>query len=151
MSKICQEAEGVEAVTDYPSMFEALRQSTKNPKVPEVTCSYAVRAANDLKADLIIALTERGTTARLIAKYRPRVPIICVTDFVSTANFLLLSRACAPLLVPSMKGSDQLIQEGMNFAKKEGLCKSGSVVVVVHGTFEGNPGNSNLMKVLTVP
>jgi len=150
MRRICQEAEGVEAVTDYPSMFEALRQSTKNPQVSEVVCSYAVRAANDMKASLIIVLSERGTTARLMAKYRPRVPIVCVTNSEDTANFILLSRACIPLLVPSMKGTDHLIAEGMDKGKKMGLCSSGSIVVVVHGTLEGNVGNSNLMKVLTV-
>jgi len=109
-----------------------------------------VRAANDLGASILIILTESGTTGRLVAKYRPRVPIICVTDNICTANFLLLTRAILPLLVKSMVGSDQLIQMAMDYAKKIGVAKSGGVAIIVQGTLEGNPGNSNVLKVLPI-
>jgi len=150
MDSICKEAEAVEAVGDYPSLFEALKQYNQESEVPEVVCSYAVRAANDLSASVIITLTESGGTSRLIAKYRPRVPIICVTSSQETANFLLLSRATLPIVVPSMLGSDHLINEAMDYAKKLGISKPGSLAVIVQGTLEGNPGNSNLMKVLPI-
>jgi len=151
MSGICKEAEAVEEVGDYPTLFEALKhESSNNPRVPEVVGSYAVRAANDLGASILIILTESGTTGRLVAKYRPRVPIICVTDNICTANFLLLTRAVLPLLVTSMVGSDQLIQLAMDYAKKIGVAKSGNVAIIVQGTLEGNPGNSNVLKVLPI-
>jgi len=153
MDSICKEAEGVEQVGDYPALFEALKQETShlhNQQVPEVVCSYAVRAANDLGASVIIVLTESGGTARLVAKYRPRVPIICVTNDQNTANFLLLTRATLPLLVTSMVGSDHLISVAMDHAKKAGFAKPGSSAVIIQGTLEGNPGNSNLLKVLPI-
>jgi len=150
MDSICKEAEAVEAVGDYPSLFEALKLYTAESQVPEVVCSYAVRAANDLYASVIITLTESGSTARLVAKYRPRVPIICVTSSPDTANFLLLSRATLPVLVPSMLGSDQLIKVAMDKAKKLGISRPGTLAVIVQGTLEGNPGNSNLLKVLPI-
>jgi len=153
MDSICKEAEGVEQVGDYPALFEALKQETShlhNQQVPEVVCSYAVRAANDLGASVIIVLTESGSTARLVAKYRPRVPIICVTNNQNTANFLLLTRATLPLLVTSMVGSDHLINVAMEHAKKAGFAKPGSSAVIIQGTLEGNPGNSNLLKVLPI-
>jgi len=153
MDSICKEAEGVEQVGDYPALFEALKQETShlhNQQVPEVVCSYAVRAANDLGASVIIVLTESGGTARLVAKYRPRVPIICVTNDQNTANFLLLTRATLPLLVTSMVGSDHLISVAMEHAKKAGFAKPGSSAVIIQGTLEGNPGNSNLLKVLPI-
>jgi len=150
MDSICKEAETVESAGDYPSLFEALKQESSQPKVPEVVCSYAVRAANDLAASVIVVLTESGQTARLVAKYRPRVPVICVTSSVDTANFMLLSRACLPMVVPSMLGSDQLISSAMEYAKKIGLSKPGNLAVVIQGTLEGNPGNSNTLKVLPI-
>jgi len=153
MDLICKEAEAVEAVSDYPALFEALKLSgihDESSKVPEVVCSYAVRAANDLGASVLITLTESGSTARLVAKYRPRVPIICVTNKVHTANFLLLTRATIPILVPSMVGSDNLIKDAMEYAKKAGFAKPGSLAVIVQGTLEGNAGNSNLLKVLPI-
>jgi len=152
MESICKEAEGVESVGDYASMFEALKQESglHESQVSEVVCSYAVRAANDLKATVIITLTESGSTARLVAKYRPRVPILCVTNDQHTANFLLLTRATVPIVVPSMVGSDQLIREAMEAAKRLGIAKKGDMAVIVQGTLEGNPGNSNLLKVLPI-
>lgn len=152
MDSICKEAEVVESAGDYPSLFEALKQEswTNFTRVPEVVCSYAVRAANDLKASVIITLTESGSTARLVAKYRPRVPIICVTNSADTASFLICSRACLPIVVPSMLGSDHLIAEAMEYSKKIGVSKSGDLAVVVQGTLEGQAGNSNILKVLNI-
>jgi pyruvate kinase len=153
MDSICREAEVVEAAGDYPSLFEALKQESlsSTTRVPEVVCSYAVRAANDLGASVIITLTESGSTARLVAKYRPRVPIICMTNSTDTSSFLLCSRACLPVLVPSMVGSDNLISDAMEYAKKTGVAKSGSLAVVIQGTLEGQAGNSNILKVLSIP
>jgi len=63
----------------------------------------------------------------------------------------MLTRAAVPLLVESMKGSEGLVLRAMEYGKKKGLCKAGSLCVVVHGVVEGSPGNSNSLKVLTVP
>jgi len=151
MSEICKEAEAVESVTEYPSLFHALRESTSETTVPEVVCSYAVRVANDLNAAVIIVVSETGSTARLVAKYRPRVPVICMTNRESTANFINLTRAAIPFHVSSIKGTEQLVLQAMGRALGLGIAKSGSQVVVVHGVFEGVPGNSNNLKVLTIP
>jgi len=151
MDRICREAEKVEASGDYPSLFEALKLTSNNSLVPEVVCSYVVRTANDLKAQVVIVFSESGFTARLIAKYRPRVPVFCMTNSESTANFLLLSRGVISDVIASMQGTDAIIAVAMEKAKKMGLCSSGGIAVIVHGTFEGNPGNSNVMKVLTIP
>jgi len=151
MSGICKEAEAVEGAAEYPSLFQALRESTKETTTPEVVCSYAVRVANDLNAAVLIVITETGGSARLVCKYRPSVPVICMTNSPSAANFLYLTRAAVPYLVSSVKGSDQLVLQAMGRALALGLAKSGSLVVVVQGVIEGKTGNSNSLKVLTIP
>jgi len=151
MSLICKEAESVEAAAEYPSLFQALRETTHGVTTPEVVCSYAVRVANDLGASVIIAITETGSSARLVCKYRPSVPVMCITNSKSTANFLLLTRAVVPVFVSSIKGSDQLILQAMGKALALGFAKSGSLVVVIHGVIEGVSGNSNSLKVLAIP
>jgi len=151
MSCICKEAENVEANTPYATLFDSLRNAVFDLRTPEVVCSYAVRASIDLNASLIITITETGTTSRLVCKYRPKVPVFCVTNSQYTAHFLLLSRGAIPFVVPSLSGTDHLVNEAMEKAKTLNLCKSGSLVIVVAGTLEGVPGNSNSLKVLTVP
>jgi len=154
MARISEQAESVERAGDYPSMFEALKDASKHDtpnQVPEVVASYAVRAANDLKADLILTISETGKTSRLICKYRPRVPVLCVTNMAATANYLIYVRGAIPYLVDSVKGTERLITEALEKAKKQGLCHSGSLVVVCSGIVEGIPGNTNSLRVISVP
>lgn len=151
MSGICKEAESVEAAAEYPSLFQALRETALSSTTPEVVCSYAVRVANDLSASCIIVITETGSSARLVCKYRPGIPVICVTNAVPTANFLLLTRGTVPFVVGNIKGTDQLVLQAMGRALGLGLAKSGSLVVVISGVLEGVPGSSNSIKVLTIP
>jgi len=155
MSGMCKEAERVEAETDHSVLFESLREASKSNlgkiTVPEVVCSYAVRSSVDLGAELIITLTETGSTSRLVSKYKPRVPVIAITHSDRVANFLLLSKGTIPYVVPTSVSSDELIKAAMAKAKALGLCKSGSLVVIVQGVISGIPGNSNSLSVLTVP
>jgi len=150
MSNMCKEAEAVEAVSDYPSLFEALKAESKDSSIPDVVCSYAVRAANDLNSPLIMVVTETGGTARKIAKYRPRVPILCLSN-EHIANFLQFTRGTFPLGVTMKTGQDKLISDAMDLAKQRGLVKSGDRVVVVKGVVEGVSGNSNSCTILPVP
>lgn len=76
MSHICQEAE---LSLDYGSIFKEIMKSVPLPMSPlESLASSAVRTANKVQASLIIVLTRGGSTARLVAKYRPYVPILSV-------------------------------------------------------------------------
>jgi pyruvate kinase len=156
MDRISRQAEQVERAGDYPQLFEALKEASQlsgkgtTSQVPEVVASYAVRVANDLKADLLLTISETGKTSRLICKYRPRVPVICLTNSAATANYLIYSRAAVPYLVGSVKGTEHLITEAMARAKKEGLVKTGSLVVVCSGIVEGIPGSTNSLRVVTV-
>jgi pyruvate kinase len=151
MAKISKQAEDVERAGDYPQLFEAIKEASKTNEVPEVVASYVVRVANDLKAELILTISETGKTSRLICKFRPRVPVICITNSVSTANYLIYSRAAVPYLVPSVKGTESLIIESLNRAKNERLVKSGDLVVVCSGIVEGIPGSTNSLRVIHVP
>jgi pyruvate kinase len=157
MSNMCKEAERVEASTDIAVLFESLRADAIShskhglPSTPEVVCSYAVRASIDLNVDLIITLTETGLTSRLVSKYKPRVPVICITHFESTANFLLLTKCTIPFVFEKTESSEESIKFAMEKAKSLGICKSGSLVVVVQGVISGVPGNSNILSVLTIP
>lgn len=152
MHRISQQAEGVERAGDYPQLFEALREaSLANARVPEVVASYAVRVANDLRAELILTISETGRTTRLICKYRPRVPVVCITNGAATANYLVFVRAAIPFIYPSVHGTEKLVADAMQQAKAKGLCKSGSTVVVVSGVVEGVSGSTNSLRVLVVP
>ncbi|KAL6006832.1 hypothetical protein ACLOJK_032328 [Asimina triloba] len=84
MARICIEAE---SSLDYGAIFKERMRSAPMPMSPlESLASSAVRTANKAKATLIVVLTRGGTTAKLVAKYRPAVPILSVVVPVLTTD-----------------------------------------------------------------
>ncbi|KAG6570310.1 hypothetical protein SDJN03_29225, partial [Cucurbita argyrosperma subsp. sororia] len=76
MAKICVEAE---STLDYGDVFKRIMEHSPVPMSPlESLASSAVRTANSAKAALILVLTRGGSTAKLVAKYRPGTPILSV-------------------------------------------------------------------------
>merc|ERR550537_2112987 len=78
--KIIQTAE---SLMDWDGMYSAMRvrvlQESQHMPSVESVCSAAVKATIDSVCNLIVVLTETGATARLVAKYRPHVPILAIT------------------------------------------------------------------------
>jgi pyruvate kinase len=67
----------------------------------------------------------------------------------SLQNIFSLFSLCRCELVDSMHGSEELISSAIAKALQKGLCKSGSPVVVVHGSKEAAAGSTNLLRVMT--
>ena len=149
MAKICIEAE---SSLDYNTIFKERIRATPVPMSPlESLASSAVRAANKAHAKLIIVLTRGGSTAKLVAKYRPSVPILSVVVPVMTtdsfdwtcsdespARHSLIYRGLIPMLAEgSAKATDSestevIIESALKSAVKRGLCNHGDAVVALH-------------------
>lgn len=52
----------------------------------ESVASSAVKTAIDLRATMVVVLSETGNTARLLAKYRPDMPILAFTAAADAAR-----------------------------------------------------------------
>lgn len=76
VGRICAEAE---KVSNHDLYFKkALKCSEEPMSHLESIASSAVRAAIKVKASVIICFTSSGRAARLLAKYRPTMPVISV-------------------------------------------------------------------------
>lgn len=148
MVDICREAEHM---LDYSYVFQSLRNHHRDSPtdVTETITSSAVKTAYDLKAALIICLTETGNTARMLCKYRPVSPVICVTSNEGTARQLLVYRGAFPMVVGSMVGTESLIARVLNRSKAAGFVEKGDFIVVVSGMREGVAGGANILRVIT--
>jgi len=152
MRKICQTAESlIDCSGMYSSMRVRVLQEFQHMPSPESVCSAAVKATIDSICTLIVVLTETGTTARLVAKYRPYVPILAITASGTTLRQLLLVRGVVPIMTASFVGTDAVVQKALTYAKDENMVKPGDSVVAVHGQREECAGQSNLLKIVTVP
>ena len=66
-----------EAAICYPPLYDEVRNMTPLPTdTVETVAIAAVAAANEQRACGMVVLSTSGNTARLVAKYRPKVPII---------------------------------------------------------------------------
>lgn len=76
MHRICSEAE---AYLDYYALFRSIVERVPQPmSTMESLCSSAVRTSQKVSAACLVVLSQTGNTARLVAKFRPSVPVIMV-------------------------------------------------------------------------
>lgn len=113
--------------------------------------SYATCAtALSLGAAAILSATKSGSTARMVAKYRPQVPIVASTPDTEVYRKLLLVWGVYPLLVNESDNSELLFDESLEIAQKIGVIKEGDLVVITAGLPLGIPGSTNMIKVHTI-
>jgi pyruvate kinase len=118
--------------------------------VTEAIGEAAAKLARDIEVSAIIACTCSGTTARLVSKYRPRARIVAAASNDETARRLSLSWGVAPVFVEMAKDTDGLIENAVDAALDAKLVKKGDTVLVIAGVPVGLPGNTSLIRVLSV-
>merc|ERR1740117_1088534 len=65
----------------------------------EAVCAAAARTAQDQNASLVMVLTETGEAPKMMAKYRPSVPIVAVCPTPEAARQCALLRGVIPIVV----------------------------------------------------
>jgi pyruvate kinase len=112
--------------------------------------SSVVHNAEDVGAKLIIALTETGSTSRMIARYKPRQPIIVLTPHEQVVRRSQLVCGCYPILMKGFTGSTQLIKTIGPKLIEQKLASKGDRIVVSAGVPFGTPGTTNMLMILTI-
>jgi len=108
----------------------------------------AVGIAQDLNVAAILAPTRSGTTARMVARYRPRVPIVAVCHRPETYRGLALIWGVHPLaLDDEVIDSDALIARCKAEALQHGYVVSGDTVLITAGLPLSAQSTTNLIKV----
>ncbi|SCU68101.1 pyruvate kinase 1 [Trypanosoma equiperdum] len=150
MARICVEAQ---SATHDTVMFNSIKNLQKIPMCPEeAVCSSAVASAFEVQAKAMLVLSNTGRSARLISKYRPNCPIICVTTRLQTCRQLNVTRSVVSVFYDAAKSGEDKDKEkrvklGLDFAKKEKYASTGDVVVVVHAdhSVKGYPNQTRLI------
>lgn len=130
--------------------FDRFAANTDLDDITGAICDATCRAALDLNAAAIIAVTKNGETARLMAKYRPDIPIVGATPLEKTYHQLALSWGVTPVLSLYQATSDELFRHAIDCAKMIGLVKKGDRVVITAGIPLGVSGTTNTLRVQIV-
>ncbi len=142
-------AEATENNIDYNAELRARDYGT-GLSITDAVAHSACSVAMDIGAEAIVTVTQSGYTARNISKYRPGLPIIGCTNTEQSYRHLALSWGVTPLLMTTVKSTDELIDISIATAMKEKLLKDGQTVVVTAGVPVGVAGTTNILKVQTV-
>lgn len=109
----------------------------ETPKFVKIVEDAIGGAANmlsrTLKSQAILVATLTGSTARLVSRFRPELPIFAATSSEFIRRQLCLSWAVFPIVVPKSNSIDSLITRSTNKIKKDHLVKKGSRVIVLAG------------------
>ena len=126
------------------------RQMDSNPgkiSVSDATAHAACLTARDVNAAAIVTVSESGTTARLLSKYRPQQPIIACVMKEQVQRQLSLSWGITSLMMPLAHSTDELIEMSTALAKENGFLHDGELAVVTAGVPVGISGTTNMIKI----
>ncbi len=111
--------------------------------ISHATC----QAARDLDVSAIITPTTSGSTARMVARYRPKAPIVAVSPKTETVRRLSLSRGIYPFEMDRVEDTDEMVSRSIEIALRERFVSKGDRVIVTAGVPLNIPGTTNLLKV----
>ena len=106
--------------------------------------------AEQIGAAAIVSLTTSGGTARVIAKYRPTVPILALTDSARTMRALLLTWGVTPVLIPSLESIDFDLEALRPHLLATGFVAKGQRVVYSAGSPLQKRVTTNMLEVHTL-
>ncbi len=115
--------------------------------LPDTIGKAACQVAENVGAAAILAFTQTGDTAELVAKYQPSLPIIAVTPDQQVKRQLALYRGINSLLVDIQGDIEAQIISVEAAVLGRGLLQCGDVVVITMGSPVSASGTTNMLKV----
>jgi pyruvate kinase len=146
MSRICF---GAERQFEPTEKISALTH--RLDRSDQAIAMAAMFLATQMPVRAIIALTESGTTAQWLSRYRSSVPIYALTPSAEARRRMLLLRDVRPI---SFAGHDTypalVVREAVRQLFQRGDLVEGDRVLLTHGDHTGRGGGTNTLKLLSV-
>ncbi|MGF7048279.1 pyruvate kinase [Paenibacillus sp. DS2015] len=141
-------ARKAEEMIDYRSEFDK-KKSQQNINITEVISQNVVRSSLELNAKAIITSTDSGFTASMVSKYRPKAPIIAITQHENVLAKICLLSGVIPVKGDKVTTTDEMIDSAIRNASQTGHIEVGDTVVISAGVPLGR-GTTNLIKIQVV-
>jgi pyruvate kinase len=142
-------AEDAETAFPYDVWRERIT-SAGVQSLQEAVADAACTLADDMEAAAIVACTQSGSAARLVARHRPRQPILALTPLPQTCLGLSLVWGVAPIWIEPSKSTDELMDRVPGIAVATGHVKAGDRIVITAGIPVGVSGSTNTIKAAVV-
>ncbi len=148
MDKICRSVEAESSRIYHSLTYE--KPEWKEKQVVESIADSCVSIADNVDAKIIGTLTHSGNTARRIAKFRPKVPVVAFTENKTVKNQLQLVWGVIPLMIEAITDSDKSLRIMEKKFVERGFVKNSDRIILTTGVPLAKRGRTNMVTVLTV-
>jgi pyruvate kinase len=118
--------------------------------ISETICESVAHAAQDLDMKAIAVYTQSGTTARLISKYRPQVPIFAFAATPAVCERLNLLWGVQPVDCQMGITTEEMAANAERMLLARHALQPGDVMAIVAGTRTAASGSTNFMRLHVV-
>jgi len=122
----------------------------KEKQVVESLAYSCVTIASHVEAKAISTLTHSGNTARRIAKFRPRVPIVAFTESKIVRRQLNIVWGVESVRLEELFDTDSSVKMMENYLENNGLVEKNDRVIIATGMPLAKRGRTNMVKVSTI-
>jgi pyruvate kinase len=141
MARIACETETSIQRKGFHETWEASEES-----IPEIIADAAYHCARTAGVVALAVGTTSGSSARLLARYRPPVPIYAFTSNDHVARQLSIVYGVDAIVTSGMTSTDQMLTDMEQLLVLTGRVKPGDNIVFVAGQPVGLRGSTNMLK-----
>lgn len=148
IKNMVETVEFTEKNISYGKRFRTTEFTIKNnlDAVSHSTCAMAI----DVNAGCIVVNSLTGHTARMVSRFRCPVDIMGMTTSQKGWRKLNMSWGVTPVLCDKYSTMEEMFDMDLLMAKEIFHLKEGDNVVLTGGIMDGNPGNTNMIKLETI-
>jgi pyruvate kinase len=143
MARIIAAAEG----SPRYAWYRRQRFADEELSVPEAIGQSVAQMAEELNLKAIAVFTQSGSSARLVSKYRPRVPVFAFSPLPQILRRTALYWGVEPIHMRHVKSTDRMVEGAAHLLRARGVVQPGDLIAVLAGTPIARRGTTNLLKV----
>jgi pyruvate kinase len=107
----------------------------------------AAQVGAQVGARALVAFTQSGDTARLLAEHRSPIPLLAFTPVPAVRSQLSLVWGVETFLVPSVQHTDEMVRQVDSSMLELGRMQVGDYVTIVAGSPPATSGSTNALRV----
>lgn len=136
----------VESDPTYRQVIEASRPKGEASVADGiVSAAREIAETTDIKA--ICCFSQSGSTARMVSREKPRVPIIALTSLLGTARRLSLSWGAHCVMTTEVTRFKMAVVAAARAARTEGFANEDDFILVIAGVPFNTAGSTNILRV----
>jgi pyruvate kinase len=107
----------------------------------------AAEVGRSVGASALVAFTQSGSTARLLAGHRSPIPLLAFTPVAEVRSQLALTWGVETFLVSTVRHTDEMVRQVDSAMLELGRMEPGERIVIVAGSPPSTVGSTNAMRV----